>query len=196
MILIIDNYDSFTFNLAQAVQGLGHECLVRRNDAVSLSEITALQPQMIILSPGPGSPKDAGVTIEVIKKLAGQFPIFGVCLGHQAIGEAFGARVVRAPKLRHGKLSKINHQESGCFHGLKAGFKATRYHSLVIDESTLPACLEVTARSEDGLLMGVRHRKYQVEGVQFHPESVATEGGMQLLANVVGVCERKSQKHG
>jgi anthranilate synthase/aminodeoxychorismate synthase-like glutamine amidotransferase len=186
MVLIIDNYDSFTFNLVQAVQALGERCIVYRNDQISIAQIKAIKPSLIMLSPGPGSPKDAGITLEVIQKLSAKFAIFGVCLGHQAIGEAFGGQIIRAPRARHGKLSKISHQGQGSFRGLKKNFRATRYHSLIIDENSLPGCLEVTARSEDGLIMGVRHKKYLVEGVQFHPESIATEEGLKLLANAIG----------
>jgi anthranilate synthase/aminodeoxychorismate synthase-like glutamine amidotransferase len=186
MVLIIDNYDSFTFNLVQAVQTLGESCVVYRNDQITLAQIKALKPSLILLSPGPGTPKDAGITLRVIQNLSDQFAIFGVCLGHQAIGEAFGAQVVRAPRARHGKLSAISHKGQGSFRGLKKNFKATRYHSLIIDEKSLPSCLEVTARSEDGLIMGVQHKIYSVEGVQFHPESVATEEGLKLIGNAIG----------
>lgn len=185
MILLVDNYDSFTFNLYQSIGQLGHKCVVRRNDQLTLNEIERMKPSRIVISPGPGAPISAGLTLAIIKSFAGRIPIFGVCLGHQAIGEAFGGKVVRAQRPRHGKLSKINHDGRGAFKGLPEGFTAARYHSLVVEESSLPSCLEVSARSEDGLIMGLRHKTLEVEGVQFHPESIATTNGIELLANVL-----------
>jgi anthranilate synthase/aminodeoxychorismate synthase-like glutamine amidotransferase len=183
MILLIDNYDSFTYNLYQMIEQLGHACQVRRNDEIEISDIHDMTPKKIVISPGPGEPDSAGVTLAVIKTFSGQIPILGVCLGHQAIGQAFGGRVIRAPRPKHGKTSRITHFDSGIFKGVNSPFSATRYHSLVVAESSLPDCLEITARSEDGLIMGLRHREHQTEGVQFHPESIATENGSALLSN-------------
>jgi anthranilate synthase component 2 len=187
MMLLIDNYDSFTYNLYQYLCELGAEVLVKRNDRVSVHDVRLLAPERIVISPGPGRPEDAGVTIDLIQELAGQIPILGVCLGHQAIGAAFGARVERAPALMHGKTSAVTHDGSELFAGLPNPFTATRYHSLLVDEESLPAELEVTARSEDGVIMGLRHRECDVQGVQFHPESILTTGGHRLLANFIGV---------
>ncbi|MDI6907127.1 MAG: aminodeoxychorismate/anthranilate synthase component II [Thermoanaerobacterales bacterium] len=183
MLLMIDNYDSFTYNLVDYIRGLGAEVVVRRNDSLDLAEVRKLAPSRIVLSPGPGSPSTAGICLDLIRKMAGRVPILGVCLGHQAIGQAFGGRVVRAPAPAHGKTSLISHDGRTVFHGLSNPFTATRYHSLVVEESSLPACLEVSARAPDGLIMGLRHREFAVEGVQFHPESILTEGGKQLLNN-------------
>lgn len=182
MILLIDNYDSFTYNIAQYTEELGYECFVRRNNQITLSEISNLAPQGLILSPGPGTPDLAGITLDVIRKFSGKIPLLGVCLGHQAIGQAFGGKVVKAPTPQHGKISVIQHQGKGIFEGVQNPLRVARYHSLVVEKSSLPACLEITAESEDGLIMGVRHQEYSVEGVQFHPESIATEQGHQLLA--------------
>jgi anthranilate synthase/aminodeoxychorismate synthase-like glutamine amidotransferase len=192
MILLIDNYDSFTYNLKQCVETVGRSCLVIRNDAISLSEIAAMSGlDAIIISPGPGRPFEAGISLEAIRRFAGQIPILGVCLGHQAIGEAFGGRVIRAPRPKHGKLSAIRHAGRGIFEGLKAPLRVTRYHSLIIERSSLPSCLEITAETADGLIMGIRHRGLPggapVEGVQFHPESVATEKGEEILVNFLEV---------
>jgi anthranilate synthase component II len=187
MILLIDNYDSFTYNLYQYLCELGADVLVKRNDRVSVHDVRLLAPERIVISPGPGRPEDAGVTIDLIQELAGQVPILGVCLGHQAIGAAFGARVERAPAVMHGKTSAVTHDGSELFAGLPNPFTATRYHSLLVDEESLPAELEVTARSEDGVIMGLRHRECDVRGVQFHPESILTTGGHRLLANFIGV---------
>jgi anthranilate synthase/aminodeoxychorismate synthase-like glutamine amidotransferase len=187
MLLLIDNYDSFTYNLYQYLCELGAEVLVKRNDRVSVHDVRLLAPERIVISPGPGRPEDAGVTLDLIQELAGQIPILGVCLGHQAIGAAFGARVERAPALMHGKTSAVTHDGSELFAGLPNPFTATRYHSLLVDEESLPAELEVTARSQDGVIMGLRHRECDVQGVQFHPESILTTGGHRLLANFIGV---------
>ena len=183
MILLIDNYDSFTYNLYQYMAELGAEVEVRRNDRVSLQEIRALRPGKIVISPGPKTPADAGISMEVILRLGASTPILGVCLGHQCIGQAFGGRVVRAPELMHGKTSKIRHSGQGVMRGLPNPFEAGRYHSLVVERSSVPPDLEITAETSDGLVMGLRHRSYPVEGVQFHPESVLTPAGKQLLRN-------------
>jgi len=183
MILVIDNYDSFTYNLVQYLGELGAEVQVRRNDQATLGEIERLAPERIVISPGPKTPTEAGICLELIQKFSGLTPILGVCLGHQAIGQAFGGRVVRAPEIMHGKTSRITHDGKTIFCGLSSPFIATRYHSLIVERVSLPACLEISATSPDGLIMGLRHRKMKVEGVQFHPESVLTEAGKQLLAN-------------
>jgi len=183
MLLLIDNYDSFTYNLAQYLGELGAEVNVYRNDAVTVSEIAAWQPTHIVVSPGPCTPNEAGVSVAAIRAFAGTIPILGVCLGHQAIGQAFGGRIVRARAVMHGKLSAVTHDARGVFTGLPSPFTVTRYHSLAIERSSLPACLEVTATSEDGEIMGVRHRELAVEGVQFHPEAILTEHGHALLSN-------------
>ncbi len=183
MILLLDNYDSFTYNLYQYLCELGAEVVVRRNDKVTLDEVEALAPERIVVSPGPCTPGEAGISVELIRRFAGRVPLLGVCLGHQAIGAAFGGAIVRAPTLMHGKLSAIAHDGRGVFAGLRQGFMATRYHSLVVERGTLPACLEVTAETPDGVIMGLRHREYAVEGVQFHPEAILTEHGHDLLRN-------------
>ena len=184
MILVIDNYDSFTYNLVQYLGELGAELLVRRNDEVTVDEIEGeLRPEKIVISPGPGRPAEAGVTPEVVRRLAGRVPLLGVCLGHQAIGEAFGGRVVRAPAPVHGKPAEVGHDGRTIFAGLPRRFKVGRYHSLVVERESLPRCLEVSAETSDGIVMGLRHREFPVEGVQFHPESVLTEGGKLLLEN-------------
>ena len=183
MLLMIDNYDSFTYNLVQYFGELGEEVRVYRNDAISIKEIAAMRPAHIVISPGPCTPAEAGISVAAIREFAGQIPMLGVCLGHQAIGAAFGGEIVHALTLMHGKTSAIQHNGLGVFHGLPNPFTATRYHSLAIRRDTLPECLEVTAWSADGEIMGVRHRKHRVEGVQFHPESVLTEHGHQLLKN-------------
>nr|AKI85302.1 Anthranilate synthase, amidotransferase component [uncultured organism] len=187
MILLIDNYDSFTFNLYQYLCELGAEVVVRRNDALTVADVRALGPERVVISPGPCTPDEAGISVELIRELAGEVPILGVCLGHQAIGVAFGGQVVRTPRLMHGKTSRISHDGRGVFAGLPNPFIATRYHSLMVDEASLPDDLVVTARSEDGVIMGLRHRRYLVEGVQFHPESILTEVGKDLLANFLSV---------
>jgi anthranilate synthase/aminodeoxychorismate synthase-like glutamine amidotransferase len=183
MLLMIDNYDSFTYNLVQYLGELGAEVLVRRNDAISVSEIETLAPDGIVISPGPCDPDKAGISLDVVTRFSGKTPLLGVCLGHQCIGQAFGGRIVRAKNLMHGKTSRISHDGRGVFAGLEQDFPATRYHSLVIEPETLPSCLVVTARSEDDEIMGVRHEKLAVEGVQFHPESILTTPGKRLLAN-------------
>jgi anthranilate synthase component II len=184
-VFVLDNYDSFTFNLVQELGELGADPTVARNDAIDVAGIVELAPDVVVLSPGPGRPEDAGITCDVIRELGGRIAIFGVCLGHQAIGHVFGAQIVRAPALMHGKTSLIEHGGDGVFAGLPAPFEATRYHSLTIEPSTLPDDLIVTARSADGVIMGVRHRTMAIEGVQFHPESILTGAGMALLANVL-----------
>ncbi|WP_258359043.1 aminodeoxychorismate/anthranilate synthase component II [Moorella sulfitireducens (nom. illeg.)] len=183
MLLMIDNYDSFTYNLVQYFLELGQEVVVRRNDAITLEEIAALQPDYLVLSPGPCTPNEAGISLEAITAFAGKIPILGVCLGHQSIAQAFGGRVVRAARLMHGKTSTITHNGKTIYRNLPNPFTATRYHSLIVEEETLPDCLEVTARSETGELMGLRHRHLAVEGVQFHPESILTTVGKELLKN-------------
>jgi anthranilate synthase component II len=185
-VLVIDNYDSFTYNLVQYLGELGGEVLVRRNDEVTPEEVLELHPDRIVVSPGPCTPKEAGVSVEVIEKVSGQVPILGVCLGHQAIGQAFGAEIVRGKPV-HGKTAKILHDGEGVYRGVQQGFEATRYHSLVIEPGSLPEDLLVTSRTEDGTIMGVRHRDYPVEGVQFHPESVLTRSGHELLKNFLEV---------
>jgi len=187
MLLLLDNYDSFTYNLAQILGQMGQELVVKRNDRITLDEVAAMRPERIVISPGPCTPREAGISVGLLQRFAGQVPILGVCLGHQAIGEAFGGRVIRAPKLMHGKTSEIRHDRKGVFRGLPQPFAATRYHSLMVERRTLPSCLVVTAESDDGVIMGLRHRKYPVEGVQFHPESVLTEPGAKLLANFVRI---------
>jgi len=183
MLLMIDNYDSFTYNLVQYLGELGEEVRVFRNDEITLDAIEALRPGHIVISPGPCTPNEAGITLGAIERFSGRVPILGVCLGHQAIGQAFGGRVVRAGRVMHGKTSQIRHTGRGVFRGLPDGFVATRYHSLAIERASLPACLEITAESEDGEIMGVRHTSLPVEGVQFHPEAILTEHGHQLLKN-------------
>ena len=187
MILVIDNYDSFTYNLVQYLGELGATLQVARNDALDVDAVARLAPERIVISPGPGNPDQAGVSLEVIRRLGATTPILGVCLGHQAIGQAFGATVARARTQMHGKTSDIRHDGRGVFAGLSNPFVATRYHSLVVLPDTVPADLEVTARAEDGEVMGLRHRRYPVEGVQFHPESILTVEGKRLLANFLGV---------
>ena len=196
MLLMIDNYDSFTFNLVQYLGELGEDVHVARNDALTVEAIRKLAPDRIVISPGPGTPDEAGVTLDLIAKLGGTIPILGVCLGHQSIGQAFGGRVIRAPQIMHGKTSPIHHGSKGVFAGLANPFEATRYHSLVVEQSSLPDCLEVTAWTEnpDGSIdeiMGLKHKTLAVEGVQFHPESILTQHGHDLLANFLGLPRRK-----
>jgi anthranilate synthase/aminodeoxychorismate synthase-like glutamine amidotransferase len=184
MLLVIDNYDSFTYNLVQYLGELGETVEVRRNDQVTVDEIeTDLRPERIVISPGPGTPDGAGISLNVIKRFSGKIPLLGVCLGHQAIGQAFGGKVVRAPQLMHGKVSEICHDGKTIFSGLEDHFLAGRYHSLVVERDTLPDCLEVSAFTNDDIIMGLRHREMKVEGVQFHPESILTGDGKKLLAN-------------
>jgi anthranilate synthase/aminodeoxychorismate synthase-like glutamine amidotransferase len=188
MLLVIDNYDSFTYNLVQYLGELGAEMEIRRNDAVSIEEIeTELKPEKILISPGPGTPNEAGVSLEVLKTCAHRIPILGVCLGHQAIGQAFGGKVVRAPVPVHGKPVEIRHDGRTIFKGLENNFQAGRYHSLIVERETLPDCLEISAESPDGLVMAMRHKTYRVEGVQFHPESILTSAGKKLLQNFLNI---------
>ena len=183
MLLMIDNYDSFTFNLVQYFYEMGEEVEVHRNDEISLAQIEAIAPDYLVISPGPCTPKEAGISVDAIKAFSGSIPILGVCLGHQSIGFAYGAEIIKAKEIMHGKISKINHCKKGIFSSIDQNFKATRYHSLVIDESTLPDEFEVTARSEDNTIMAIQHKSISLTGIQFHPESIATENGKQLLQN-------------
>ena len=183
MLLMIDNYDSFTYNLVQYLGELGEEVVVHRNDEITLIEIAALKPDRIVVSPGPCTPNEAGVSVPLIKEFAGKIPILGVCLGHQSIGQAFGGKIVHAQQLMHGKTSRIHHNSEGVFRELPNPYRATRYHSLVIERGSLPDCLDITAWTDDGEIMGVRHKTLAVEGVQFHPESILTEHGHALLKN-------------
>ena len=187
MVLVIDNYDSFTYNLVQHLGELGARLEVRRNDAVTVEEVRAMQPERIVISPGPCTPREAGISVPLIRGMAGKVPILGVCLGHQSIGEAFGGRVIRAPYLMHGKTSRIHHDGRTIFAGVEQDFVATRYHSLIVERDTLPRELEITATTADGLIMGLRHQRYRVEGVQFHPESVLTEPGRTILKNFLNL---------
>jgi len=185
MIVMIDNYDSFTYNLVQYLGEMGEDLRVYRNDEITVEEVEALKPDQLIISPGPCTPTEAGISVPLIKAMAGKVPILGVCLGHQSIGQAFGGEVVRAGRLMHGKTSPVFHKSQGVFAGLPSPFQATRYHSLLIRRESLPDCLEITAETEEGEIMGVRHKELDVQGVQFHPESVLTEGGKELLRNFV-----------
>lgn len=182
-ILVLDNYDSFVFNLVQYLGELGADPLVHRSDALTIEQIEELAPDGVLISPGPGRPEDAGLSNEVITNFAGRVPVFGVCLGHQCIGQIYGGDVVRAPQLMHGKTSLISHEGKGVFAGLPDPFEATRYHSLVVQRDSVPECLEITAQTQDGLVMGLRHREFDVEGVQFHPESILTDHGHRMIAN-------------
>jgi len=183
MLLMIDNFDSFTYNLVQYFGELGAEVKVYRNNALSLADIESLRPSQIVISPGPCTPNEAGITLAAIGRFAGAIPILGVCLGHQAIGQAFGGKVVKAQRVMHGKVSRVRHDGKGVFAGLPDAFTATRYHSLVVERASLPGCLEVSAQSDDGEIMGLRHRSLPVEGVQFHPEALLTEHGHAMLTN-------------
>jgi anthranilate synthase component 2 len=183
MVFVLDNYDSFTYNLVQYMGELGAEMVIRRNDELSVDEVEALGPERILLSPGPCTPQEAGISIELIRRMAGKVPVLGVCLGHQAIGAAFGGEVVRAKKLMHGKTSEVEHDGKTVFAGIASPMTCTRYHSLIVSEKNLPEELEVSARTSDGTIMGLRHRKYAIEGVQFHPESVLTADGKRLVQN-------------
>lgn len=188
MLLVIDNYDSFTFNLVQAFETLGKEVAVFRNDRIDVRRAEELAPDGIVISPGPCTPEKAGISVELVRRMSGRVPILGVCLGHQAVAAAFGARVVRAGRVMHGKTSRILHDGRGIFRGLPCPFVAGRYHSLIVDEADLPACLEVSARSEEGEIMAIRHKSFATEGVQFHPESVLTPEGMVMLKNFLEYC--------
>jgi anthranilate synthase/aminodeoxychorismate synthase-like glutamine amidotransferase len=196
VIFVLDNYDSFTYNLVQYIGELGHEVVVRRNDQVSIGEIEALQPERIVISPGPCTPQEAGISIDLIQHFAGRIPLLGVCLGHQAMGAAFGGNVVRASNLMHGKTSAIQHDGRTIFRGIPSPMTATRYHSLVVEEKSLPEDLEISAicydRDGSRVIMGLRHRKYAMEGVQFHPESVLTEHGKQLVRNFLQTCAEET----
>ncbi|MFJ8461757.1 MULTISPECIES: aminodeoxychorismate/anthranilate synthase component II [Lysinibacillus] len=185
MILMIDNYDSFTYNLVQYFGEFGHELVVKRNDVLTLKDIEQLAPDMIVISPGPCSPNEAGESLNIIKYFAGNIPILGVCLGHQAIAQVFGGKVIRAERLMHGKTSPVLHAEIGLHKGMPNPFEATRYHSLIVEKETLPACFEVTAWTEEGEIMGIRHKDYPIEGVQYHPESIMTEQGKKLLRKFI-----------
>ncbi|MFD0869647.1 aminodeoxychorismate/anthranilate synthase component II [Paenibacillus residui] len=185
MILVIDNYDSFTYNLVQYLGELGEEIEVRRNDEIDLNGVASLRPDYLLISPGPCTPNEAGISLALIERFKGEIPILGVCLGHQSIGQAFGAEVVRADKLMHGKTSSILHDGKTIFTGIPSSFTATRYHSLIVKRDTLPAELEISAETEEGEIMGIRHKEYPIEGVQFHPESILTDHGLQLLRNFI-----------
>jgi anthranilate synthase/aminodeoxychorismate synthase-like glutamine amidotransferase len=187
VILLLDNYDSFTYNLAQYLGELGCTLEVHRNDKISVEEIVRRKPERIVISPGPCTPQEAGISVELIQKLAPKFPIFGVCLGHQAVGAAFGAKIVRAPELFHGKTSEIDHDGKGIFRTVPNPLTATRYHSLIVERKSLPRELQITAETKEGIIMGLRHRKFKIEGVQFHPESVLTESGKQILKNFLAL---------
>lgn len=191
MILVIDNYDSFTFNLVQYIRTIGEEVLVIRNDQLTLDEIAPLKPDHILISPGPGNPDTAGVCMDVVKKYHQDIPILGVCLGHQIIAQAFGGVVKKAMKPMHGKISQISHDQTSIFQDLPSPLQVTRYHSLVVDEESLPPCLEITAKSKDGEIMAIRHKQYKIESVQFHPESIMTANGMQMLKNFFKKDDRK-----
>jgi anthranilate synthase/aminodeoxychorismate synthase-like glutamine amidotransferase len=191
MILMIDNYDSFTYNLVQYLGQLGEEVVVRRNDEITLVEIEAMNPEAIFLSPGPCSPEQAGITCDVVRTFHTRIPIMGVCLGHQAIGHSFGGRVVRAGRIMHGKTSPILHDGRTIFKGLASPFPAGRYHSLLVERETLPDCLEISAQTEEGEIMGLRHKRWPVEGIQFHPESILTPGGKRIIGNFIKMLDRK-----
>ena len=188
MFILIDNYDSFTYNLYHYFRELSVEVTVHRNDQITPEEVLSLNPRGIILSPGPCTPSEAGICLDLIQKIKGTIPIFGVCLGHQSIGQAFGGNVIRAEKVMHGKVSPISHNNTGIFAGLPNPFTATRYHSLIVDKNNLPDCLEITATTSDGLIMGLQHKEFNIHGVQFHPESIASEHGHDLLNNFIKMC--------
>jgi anthranilate synthase component II len=196
MILLIDNYDSFTFNLFHYLGGLGADVVVHRNDKITVKDVLVAQPEAIVLSPGPCTPNEAGICLDLVKQAAASIPIFGVCLGHQAIGQVFGGQVVRAPVPVHGKLSEVNHKGQSVFRGINGPFKATRYHSLVVDRKSMPQELSVTAETNDGLVMGLAHAKLPVHGVQFHPESIASEHGHLILANFLELTADWNAKQG
>ena len=188
MLVMIDNYDSFTYNLVQYLRMLGTEITVFRNDEITINELEQLNPEGIVISPGPGRPSSAGLSIDIIKHFSGKLPILGVCLGHQSIGRAFGANIISSKKLMHGKTSMIDSDHKKLFTGMNKPFQAMRYHSLAIDEKSLPDCLEITARTDDGEIMGIRHKEYIIEGIQFHPESIMTPVGKRLLRNFLKIC--------
>ncbi|MDD5598455.1 MAG: aminodeoxychorismate/anthranilate synthase component II [Victivallaceae bacterium] len=191
MILMIDNYDSFTYNLVQYISALGYEVVVKRNDELTVREALDMEPDAIVISPGPGRPESAGISMELIRAAAGKIPVLGVCLGHQAIGQVFGGRVVQAKKIMHGKTSQIKHDGKGLFEKLPADVKVVRYHSLALEEKSLPECLEITARTtDDGEIMGVRHKEFAIEGIQYHPESVLTSTGKRQLANFLNAIKK------
>ena len=191
MIAVIDNYDSFTYNLVQYLGTLGAEVVVHRNDAITVQALAALEPEGLLISPGPGEPKDAGITEDAIRGLAGKLPILGVCLGHQALGEVYGGRVIRAPRLMHGKTSPILHKGRGLFAGLDNPFEATRYHSLIVERETLPDCFETMAWTPENELMGIKHKQHETWGVQFHPESILTTSGLKLIENFLTLCRQQ-----
>ena len=196
MILVIDNYDSFTFNLVQYIRTIDEEVVVIRNDQLSLEKIEQMQPDHLLISPGPGNPDSAGLCLDIVKRFYKKIPIIGVCLGHQVIAQAFGGMVKKASKPMHGKISFINHDQNGIFCDIPTPLQVTRYHSLIVDESTLPPCLEISARSEDGEIMALRHKQYHVEGVQFHPESILTENGLQMVRNFfIKECKDENKSH-
>ncbi len=194
MLLMIDNYDSFTYNLVQYLGELGEEIKIFRNDKIDIPDIKKMLPDIIVISPGPCTPKEAGISVKVIKNFSGKIPILGVCLGHQAIAYAFGGRIIQAKRLMHGKVSLIYHDNKSIFKGVINPFKATRYHSLVIEENSLPPQFEITARSEDGEIMGIRHKNYILEGVQFHPESILTKEGKKILKNFLEICKEYDKR--
>jgi anthranilate synthase component 2 len=196
MLLVIDNYDSFTFNLVHYFGELGAEPVVYRNDKITVAEVLDRRPEAVVLSPGPCTPNEAGICLDLIHEVNGSIPIFGVCLGHQAIGQAYGGKIVRAPKLMHGKLSTIEHEGDGVFHGINAPFQATRYHSLTIAPETMPESLKETARTEDGVIMGIRHTTDPVHGVQFHPESIASEHGHRILESFLRIARSFNERVG
>jgi anthranilate synthase/aminodeoxychorismate synthase-like glutamine amidotransferase len=187
MVFVLDNYDSFTYNLVQYIGECGHECVVKRNDQTTSAEVAALRPSHVLVSPGPCTPQEAGISVDLIQHFAGKVPVLGVCLGHQALGEAFGGKIVRAAKLMHGKTSAIQHDGKTIFKSVPSPMTATRYHSLIVEEKSLPNELEISARSEDGTIMGLRHKSLPVEGVQFHPESILTDHGKKLIANFLKI---------
>lgn len=193
MILLIDNYDSFTFNIDQYLSELGEKVRVVRNDRINTAQIEKLKPAAIVISPGPGTPDESGITLEAIKTFSGKIPILGICLGHQSIGQIFGGKVVRAKRLMHGKLSTIHHSGKGVFRKLPSPLQVTRYHSLVVDRDSLPSSLEITAETDDGVIMGLRHKRFLVEGVQFHPESYLTDHGHQMLRNFLDMAAKKGR---
>ena len=194
MILMIDNYDSFTYNLVHYLAELGEEVVVHRNDKLGLEDIGKLNPDMLVVSPGPCTPKEAGISVEAIKEFAGRMPILGVCLGHQSIAYAYGGKIVRADRLLHGKTSEIHHDGKGIYKNIPDPFEATRYHSLIVNKESLPEIFEITAWTDEGEIMGIRHKEHMIEGVQFHPESILTKHGKDLLKNFISIAKKKSRK--